>query len=379
MRFPLVGGAYQAKSIIANAQRCVNLYPEANLPSSQAPVPVTHYPTPGLKKIAQIAPLQPNLLWVTSQSCAILQFSLADNGNIAPPIDVEGSNTGLTGPLGDNESQTCSLDFDSNGYKFVVENVCTDLVTNAGVTSIRVFSPGANGNVEPAYTIEGDLTGLYDQFIGVADSGLFGICLDANDNIYVGQNTDVLKFDSGAQGNVRSAIFTSFNRIINCLEYDAARKWIWATLNTATFGANIYAIDLSGNIQRAITLSNYIPLQLTVDPPTGDLVVAVNRASFEGVMVLDSSSNGVVTSPKRFIHGTDTTISSPLSAAIDADGVIYVGGGISSSPGMHQICAFASGADGNVGPIRSISGSLTRLDILDSGDDTAPNCLVIHA
>ena len=47
-RVPLVSGAYQARSLIAGAQRCVNLYPEHNPDDSQAPVPVTHYLTPGL-------------------------------------------------------------------------------------------------------------------------------------------------------------------------------------------------------------------------------------------------------------------------------------------------------------------------------------------
>lgn len=47
-RVALLGGAYTAKSIIANAQRCVNLYPESNPQPDQAPVPVTHYLTPGL-------------------------------------------------------------------------------------------------------------------------------------------------------------------------------------------------------------------------------------------------------------------------------------------------------------------------------------------
>lgn len=43
---PLVGGFYEARSLIANAQRCINLYPEKNAPDS--PVPYTHYLTPGL-------------------------------------------------------------------------------------------------------------------------------------------------------------------------------------------------------------------------------------------------------------------------------------------------------------------------------------------
>ncbi len=54
---PLTSGAYQAKSIIASAQRCINLYPEANPPNIRAPMPVTHYPRPG--KITRWSPPAP--------------------------------------------------------------------------------------------------------------------------------------------------------------------------------------------------------------------------------------------------------------------------------------------------------------------------------
>lgn len=47
-RIPLTSGAYSAASIIANAQRCVNLFPETNPQETTPPVPVTHYPRPGL-------------------------------------------------------------------------------------------------------------------------------------------------------------------------------------------------------------------------------------------------------------------------------------------------------------------------------------------
>lgn len=46
-RVPLLGGAYQSRSLISGAQRCINLYPEINK-DPQAPTQVTHYPTPGL-------------------------------------------------------------------------------------------------------------------------------------------------------------------------------------------------------------------------------------------------------------------------------------------------------------------------------------------
>lgn len=53
-RINLLGGSYQAKNIIANAQRCVNLYPESNPQPNQAPVPVTHYQTPGLSLLSTV-------------------------------------------------------------------------------------------------------------------------------------------------------------------------------------------------------------------------------------------------------------------------------------------------------------------------------------
>jgi hypothetical protein len=48
VRIPLLGGAYQQASVIAGAQRSINLYPEVNAERAQAPVPVTHYSRPGL-------------------------------------------------------------------------------------------------------------------------------------------------------------------------------------------------------------------------------------------------------------------------------------------------------------------------------------------
>ena len=50
MRVPLTVGAYAAKSLIAEAQRCVNLFGEQN--PQDAPVPFTYYPTPGLTLVS---------------------------------------------------------------------------------------------------------------------------------------------------------------------------------------------------------------------------------------------------------------------------------------------------------------------------------------
>jgi hypothetical protein len=50
---PLLGGAYQAESVIASAQRCVNLYQERIPQDEKEPSPSTHYQTPGLVTKAQ--------------------------------------------------------------------------------------------------------------------------------------------------------------------------------------------------------------------------------------------------------------------------------------------------------------------------------------
>lgn len=48
----LIGGSYTARSVIAGAQRCVNLYPEKN--EEGAPAPYTYLPRPGLTVLADV-------------------------------------------------------------------------------------------------------------------------------------------------------------------------------------------------------------------------------------------------------------------------------------------------------------------------------------
>lgn len=48
----LTAGAYQTRSLIAAAQSCINLYPEAMPQAEGEPAPVVHLPTPGLRLLA---------------------------------------------------------------------------------------------------------------------------------------------------------------------------------------------------------------------------------------------------------------------------------------------------------------------------------------
>jgi hypothetical protein len=51
-RVSLHGGAYRTQGLIAQAQRCVNLFPEKNPQEAQATDPITHYQRPGLTPLA---------------------------------------------------------------------------------------------------------------------------------------------------------------------------------------------------------------------------------------------------------------------------------------------------------------------------------------
>ena len=70
-RIPLTGGAYTARSLKANAQECINLFPEVNPESSNPPVPVTYYPTPGLVPIAHPHSARVRGIWRASNGALI--------------------------------------------------------------------------------------------------------------------------------------------------------------------------------------------------------------------------------------------------------------------------------------------------------------------
>lgn len=375
-RIPLIGGAYQAKSIIANAQRCVNLYPEANPQSDQPPSPATHYPTPGLVKIGEIVPPDVPNVWVVSQSCALLQFNETDTGNVAPTINIVGNNTMMTGPLGDNYSQTMALDFDSHGQKFVIQNSCTDIGTNAALTSVLVFGRAANGNVAPTYMISGDQTGLIDYFVGLGFSSGLSLCLDDDNNIYVAQFFTMLKFPAGSSGNVASTEFApdgNRSRSIISMTFDSLRQWIWISLDDTT-GDTIQAFDLQGNRRRSIQISTYTPYQIAI-AEDGSILVAVQKGSAGGIMVFSSGASGAAT-PSRFIVGAATQLVHPQGVGIDnTTGRIYV----SETGSPERILSFESGADGNATPLTNIQGNLTELGLLPSGDPTSPIRIVMHA
>lgn len=111
---PLLGGAYQARNAIADAEICENLFPENNPETSESPAPVTHYaregkatlslcpsPAPGrgvftLSKGQLLAAVGANLYYIDQNwvwhllgpmNNLTTPVSISDNGNTAVIVD----------------------------------------------------------------------------------------------------------------------------------------------------------------------------------------------------------------------------------------------------------------------------------------------------
>lgn len=109
-RIQLLGGAYVTKGLIADAQRCVNMFPEKNPQDAEAPV--THYPTPGLTLIVPgpiVAPVRGLYFANNSQLYAVI-------GKNVYYIDVNYTVT-LLGTVADTGSMVSFID---NGATLVI-------------------------------------------------------------------------------------------------------------------------------------------------------------------------------------------------------------------------------------------------------------------
>lgn len=130
----LTDGTYQARSVIASAQRCVNLYPEVNrlnktllYPQQQTNSIITHYPTPGLRRLATVGYGPIRGLFKASNGTL---YCVSGGGVYAVAADWTATHLGDIGyrttpvSMADNGQMLVIVDGSANGFT-------VDLVTNA--------------------------------------------------------------------------------------------------------------------------------------------------------------------------------------------------------------------------------------------------------
>jgi len=147
MRVALTGGAYQSRSVIASAQRSLNLYSEP-LPQAQGePMPVAHYPTPGLSLFTTMpqAPVR-GIRQASSGGIYVVAGSgvYRINAGGAPPTQLGSITAGLTTPVSmvDNNIDMVIVDGSANGW---VVHLATDTMGQIGTSYV---SPAAAASTE---------------------------------------------------------------------------------------------------------------------------------------------------------------------------------------------------------------------------------------
>lgn len=131
-RIYLNSGAYQSRSLIANAQRSINLYCEANPEETTPPVPFTLYPRPGLKLLANCPTFgigrnvycdtQGNGYMVAGQTVYYIDpnFNLVALGTIAAGTSIVSmSDNGTTILLVDGTTAGYTIDIQSKAFSTI--------------------------------------------------------------------------------------------------------------------------------------------------------------------------------------------------------------------------------------------------------------------
>jgi hypothetical protein len=134
-RFALTVGAYEARSIIAAAQRCANLYPEKNPEGS--PFPFTYYPTPGLTLLTSVTPTTGSGwrgLWPASNGqlygvCGSSVYAISSTWVATKLGDLQTS----TGPISvtDNGNYALIVDGSPSGYSITLATNTFAKITDA--------------------------------------------------------------------------------------------------------------------------------------------------------------------------------------------------------------------------------------------------------
>lgn len=167
-------------------------------------------------------------------------------------------------------------------------------------------------------------------------------------------------------------------------------------LYAANFGAasvTEYPLGTSGNAAPIRTLhgphTGIGNIRDVAVDPTGN-IYAVNLSGPNFINVFSPQADGDAT-PIRQIGGLNTGLSDPLAIALDARGYLYVANQTQEGPPAASILVFAPNANGNVAPVRQITGAGEAVKLAVDGQgnlivaitgafgQAVPNTILVYA
>ena len=260
-----------------------------------------------------------------------------------------------------------------------------------GDRRITVYPTNANGNVRPYRDIAGSKTGLLDPN---------GVAVDSQGEIYASGRDRLLVYSASANGNVkplrtiagRATHLDSFNSAVLALDSnsdayvaDDHPKCGRSRYSLCREGyVTVYAAGAHGNVApiriiRGKRTRIWRTQSISVDS-AGYAYVATypvcNPSKCRGetaVLVYAPGANGDV-APAWSISGSRTGLMTPEGTAVDDAGNVYVADLTGS------VLVYAAGQHGNVAPIQAISGQNTGLiETTSVAVDAARNIYVTNA
>ena len=325
-RVELLGGSYQALSIIANAQRCINLFQESN-PRGDSPAPVTHYHTPGL-----------DLLIAGTTSAPVRCTYRASNGqpyvvigsnvyyvNVGWSLKFLGTITSLSTPviMGDNGLVVVIADGSLDGWVINLEDNSFGKISDPNflgatrvdyIDTFLIFNQPSTANWYSSLS-----NATFDMLTGLAGS-VYNGSIAAGGTGYTDGTYSAVPF-SGGTGTGFTANVTVLGGIITVVTpvNEGADYVVGDALGITTLSgistANVTAGGTGG------TDGTYTAVPLTGGTGTGAL----------GTVVV---SGGAVTTLTITTQGVDYLITDTLSAA---------SGSIGSTTGFTAVVASISG------------------------------------
>lgn len=192
-RVNLLGGTYLARSPIANAERCINLYPEKN--PTDASAPFTHLPTPGLLLLATPTPAVARALYTATNgslyyvagntlysvdksfnlTSLITLFTgfgpveMQDNGNVL--LVVDGSTSGYAVNLQAGIAGSIQSWIGKNNGSGGTDGLYTVPLTGGSGLNATIQLTVASGTVTVATIINAGTGYVAGDFLGVSSGG----------------------------------------------------------------------------------------------------------------------------------------------------------------------------------------------------------------
>jgi len=214
-KLPLSQGAYQARSPIANAQVCINLYPEPN--PQDAPFPVTHYPAPGLVLTVDLSAYGSHVRGVYVSSFDGFVFAVVDQTllNVSTPTPVVlgtlPTNSGSPVSMCDNGTTMVVVDGTSYGGTVPLNNAIAGSLTpivdenfygSTRVDFIDTFLIFNQPGTQNFYSTTSNVVTPFDPLYFAAKAGWNDLLVCAcclHDNIWLlGQATTEIWYNAGA-------------------------------------------------------------------------------------------------------------------------------------------------------------------------------------